>query len=321
VSGELLERLGVELPVVQAGMGGGVSGPALASAVTEAGGLGTLAVPGAAEVRAGLRAVRERTSRPVAVNLLLPFARRPHWEAAAEADVVITFWGRPVRGTERTWLHQVGSVEEARAARDAGADGVIAQGVEAGGHVRGKLPALDLLERIRAEFAGLPVLMAGGIATADDVRRALGAGAEAAVLGTRFLLTTESSAHAGYKRRVLEARRTLLTELFGLGWSSAPHRVVPNGATERWAGGDGRGPRWAALLGRAAGPIAPRLAGGPMTARQRTWLPLFSPEPPLEGAPERLLDAAPLYAGETALRIEALADAGPLTRELAGAPG
>jgi nitronate monooxygenase len=157
------------------------------------------------------------------------------------------------------------------------------------------------------------------MASASDVRRALDAGAVAAVLGTRFLLTSESAAHPGYKARVLEAERTLLTELFGLGWSSAPHRVVPNAATERWAGGDGRGPRWAALLGRAAAPLAPRLAGGPMTARQRQWLPLFSPEPPLEDSPERLLDAAPLYAGESALRIERLEEAGPLTRELAGA--
>ena len=319
MSGALLDRLGVELPVVQAGMGGGVSGPELAGAVSDAGGLGTVALPRADRLRAGLRAVRDRTRNPVAANLLLPFARRADWEAASEADLVVTFWGQPVRTTDRPWVHQCGSVEEARAAHAAGADGVIAQGVEAGGHVRGGLPALELLERVRAELPGFPVLVAGGIASAEDVRRALDAGAEAAVLGTRFLLTEESAAHPGYKQRVLAARETVLTELFGFGWSAAPHRVVPNAATARWRGRSERGPRWAALLGRAAAPMAPRLAGGSMTSRQRTWLPLFSPEPPLEGAPERLLDAAPLYAGESALRIDALGDAGPLVRELAGA--
>src|SRR3954469_23655934 len=98
-------------------MGAGVSGPELAGAVSEAGGLGTLAVTRPDEVRAGLRAVRERTSNPVAVNLLLPFARRAHWEAASEADVVVTFWGRPERRTGQPWLHQCGSLEEASEAR------------------------------------------------------------------------------------------------------------------------------------------------------------------------------------------------------------
>jgi NAD(P)H-dependent flavin oxidoreductase YrpB (nitropropane dioxygenase family) len=319
VTGGLLDRLGVELPLVQAGMGGGVAGPELAAAVSEAGGLGTLGLSQPDAMRSGLRAARERTRKPLAVNLLLPFVRGPHWEAAADADLVVTFWGRPVRMTDRPWLHQCGSVEEARAAHVAGADGVIAQGVEAGGHVRGVVRALDLLERIRVELPGIPVLVAGGLATADDVQRALDAGAEAAVLGTRFLLARESAAHPGYKRRVLAARETMLTDLFALGWSSAPHRVVANGATERWCGRDGRAPGWAAAAGRLAGPLAPWVAGRGLTALQRPWLPLFSPEPPLEGAPERLLDAAPLYAGDSALRIDGLADAGPLVRELAGA--
>src|SRR4051794_25578778 len=141
----LLERLGVERPIVQAGMGGGISGHELAAAVSDAGGLGTIAAGNAAQLRAEIAAARKLTGKPIAVNVLLPFARRDWWPETAPADVVVTFWGRPHRRVERTWLHQCGSVDEARAAHAAGADGVIVQGVEAGGHVRGTTPALELL--------------------------------------------------------------------------------------------------------------------------------------------------------------------------------
>src|SRR5689334_4226069 len=230
----LLERIGVELPVVQAGMGGGLSRHELAAAVSEAGGLGTIAVGWAAAIRRELAAARALTGRPLAVNLLLPFARRHWFEAAAGADVVVTFWGRPRRRTPGVWLHQCGSVAEAQAARAAGADGVIVQGVEAGGHVRGTAPALQLLEQARAVLPPeYPLLLAGGIAEVSDVRVALGAGASAAVAGTRFLLAEESRAHPAYRRRLVEASGTILTDLFGAAWP-APHRVVPNAATERW---------------------------------------------------------------------------------------
>src|SRR5207249_5257111 len=145
--GALLERLGVELPIVQAGMGGGLARHELAAAVSDAGGLGQIAVMGAKNIAAELAAARRLTGKPIAVNILLPFGRRDDFEAAEAADALVTFWGEPRRHTSRVWLHQVGSVEEARAAHAAGADGVIAQGVEAGGHVRGTTPALELLER------------------------------------------------------------------------------------------------------------------------------------------------------------------------------
>src|SRR5215218_7377801 len=95
----LLESVGVETPVVQAGMGGGLSRHELAAAVSEAGGLGTIAVDGARAIERELDAARKLTGRPLAVNLLLPFARRTWFEAAAAADVVVTFWGMPKRRT------------------------------------------------------------------------------------------------------------------------------------------------------------------------------------------------------------------------------
>jgi nitronate monooxygenase len=102
----LLEDIGVELPVVQAGMGGGLSRCELAAAVSEAGGLGTIAVNGAAAIGRELAAARSLTGRPLAVNLLLPFARRDWFDAASGADVVVTFWGRPVRRMHCIWMHQ-----------------------------------------------------------------------------------------------------------------------------------------------------------------------------------------------------------------------
>jgi NAD(P)H-dependent flavin oxidoreductase YrpB (nitropropane dioxygenase family) len=310
-----LHRL--EVPVVQAGMGT-VARHELAAAVSEAGGLGTIA--GArARIAAEIDAARRLTGKPIAVNLLLPFLRRGDVEAAAAADAIITFWGPPRRLAPGFWIHQCGSVAEAKAAAAAGADAVIAQGVEAGGHVRGTVPALELLERTRAAVA-IPVLIAGGIADRDDVRAALDAGALAAVAGTRFLVTEECRAHPEYKRRCVEADETVRTELFGLGWPDAPHRVIPNAATHRWLRRDPRGPAWIRLSNRLTGPLASRIPEATQARALRAQRPqsaLFSPQPPTDDGPENLLDAGPLYAGETVARITDVAPAAEVVRRLA----
>jgi len=313
--------VGVELPVVQAGMGGGIARSELAAAVSEAGGLGTIGILSPPALAHGIAKAKERTKKPIAVNLLLNLARAKHWDAVRDADVVVTFWGRPRRRTENTWLHQCGSVEEAQAARAAGADGVIVQGVEAGGHVRGTIPALDLLKQAREALPdGYPLLVAGGIADASDVRRALDAGAEAAVLGTRFLMSEESGARKAYKQRLMESRETVLTELFGLGWPGAPHRVIWNEATERWLATDRRGPGWVRAVNRLTGPALSRLPDrwqGATLKRQRTSVPFLSPQPATDMAPKNLLDSGPLYAGETVARIHDIRPAAELVRELA----
>ena len=318
----LLERLGVELPVVQAGMGGGLSRAGLASAVSGAGGLGTIGFEAADRMRAEIAAARERAGRPVAANLLLPFARREHWEAANTADVVVTFWGRPRRRTDRPWLHQVGSEQEAHAAAEEGADGVIAQGVEAGGHVRGTTPALTLLERLRASLPGrVAVLVAGGIADAADVERALAAGADGAALGTRFVMSDEANAASAYKQRLMESRETVLTGLFGVGWP-APHRVIWNEAAERWLDRDGQMPGWLRLLQRTSGPVVGRLpmsASARMAGTQTPDRPFFGPFAPTADGPSNLLDAGALYAGESVARLHDIRPAADLVRELARA--
>jgi NAD(P)H-dependent flavin oxidoreductase YrpB (nitropropane dioxygenase family) len=300
-------------PIVQAGMGS-VARHELAAAVSEAGGLGTIA--GArAPIARELRAARGLTGRPIAVNLLLPFLRPSDAQAASEADVVVTFWGAPRRLAAGAWVHQCGSVAEAQAAEAAGADAVIAQGSEAGGHVRGTLPTLALLEQVRAAVR-IPVWAAGGIADRTDVAVVLEAGAAAAVVGTRFLLSPESHAHPGYRQRCLDAQSTVLTELFGLGWPGAPHRVVPNAATERWGGQSG-GP--IGLVNRTLTPMVNRMPPSVQAralAAQRAAVPLFSPQPPTDDGPERLLEAGPLYAGEAVARMTDVRPAAELVREL-----
>ncbi|HEX6666303.1 MAG TPA: nitronate monooxygenase [Solirubrobacterales bacterium] len=315
----LLERLGCETPVVQAALGGGLSRHELAAAVSEAGGLGTIAVHGAAPIRQQLRAARALTGKPIAINLLLPFARREWFDAAAEADVVVTFWGRPRRRTPRVWIHQCGSVAEARSAHAAGADAVIVQGVEAGGHVRGTTPSLELFEQIRDALPSeYPLLLAGGIADRGDVERALEAGAVAAVAGTRFLLSEESRAHPGYRQRLLAAQDTILTELFGISWP-APHRVIANAATDRWLGSDPRGPALNRTLNRASA-LGARYAPDALQARmiraQRPGSRLLTPAGPTDDGPETLLEAGALYAGDTVARITDVRPAAELVRAL-----
>jgi len=317
----LLDVLGVDLPIVQAGMGGGIADHQLAAAVSEAGGLGTLGMRGPAALASEIDAARLLTRKPVAVNLLLPFLRPGHTEVVRKADVVVTFWGAPTRPGPSTWMHQCGSVDEAQAAHAAGADAVIVQGVEAGGHVRGRTPALLLLEQVRAALpAGYPLLLAGGVADADDVRAALDAGAAAAVVGTRFLMSVESRASDGYKERLVQGDDTVLTELFGLGWPGT-HRVLPNAATDRWLRGDERGPRATRVLNRLTAPILARLPDrsyGLVARLQTGAVPSYSPIPPVVGTPDRVLEVSPLYAGETVARLHDISPAADIVRALAG---
>jgi nitronate monooxygenase len=248
-------------------MGGGLSRHELAAAVSEAGGLGTIAVNGAESIERQLTAARQLTGRPLAVNLLLPFARREWFQAAAGADVVVTFWGKPKRRTPGVWIHQCGSVGEARAAHAAGADAVIVQGVEAGGHVRGETPALELLDRVRAELpATYPLLLAGGIADRDDVQQALEAGAAA-----------------------------------------------------HWLGDDPRGPRLNRALNRLSGVGAryvPPCLQSHLARAQRPTSRLLSPIAPTDDAFPALVDAGPLYAGETVARIGDIRPAAELVAAL-----
>ncbi len=319
----------MDVPVAQAGMGGGIAGGRLAAAVASAGGLGTIGLRPQEELRAAIRRVRaEAADRAVVVNLLMPFARRGHVEVCLGEGIdaaVLAFGGgarlvRELRDAGVFVFVMVGTEGQARDAVAWGADGLIAQGCEAGGHLLGTSAALQFLPRAIELAQGRPVLMAGGVASSVDTVAALAAGASGVVAGTRFLLTAESEAHDEYRQRVLSAAKTIETTLFGLGWP-ARHRVVPNAATQRWCRPDGTARRLPALINAGSGPLgrlAPESSAGSVVKMQRPAVPLFTPAAPLEGMPGSWVDRAALYAGESALRITEVVSAKQAVAELAG---
>lgn len=315
-------------PVVQAGMGGGLATSALVIAVSRAGGLGTLGLLPPAPFRAELLAIRAQLGGlPFAANLLMPFTRRAHVEAclAARPAVVTLFYGfdaplvRRLRGAGIAVWHQVGDEAQARRALADGADALIAQGGEAGGHLAGDRTRADLVRALRAVAGERPLLAAGGIHDAASAAAARAEGADAVVAGTRFLLTPESNAHGEYKARLLAAGATLRTSLFGLGWP-APHRVVPNAATARWCDARGAGPAWARACNALAAPASrwlPMESTLGLAARQRLGVPLYSPVALTAQMDARLTDVTPLYAGECVRGIRALRPAPDVVNELA----
>jgi NAD(P)H-dependent flavin oxidoreductase YrpB (nitropropane dioxygenase family) len=326
----LLERLGLEHPLVQAGMGGGVAGGDLAGAVSAAGALGTVGMMAPPAFAAALRRARERApGRPVAANLLVPFIRSAHISACLDAKVALVVlhgglsaeWSRRLRAGGASVFVTVGTRHEALRALEAGAGGLVVQGLEAGGHLLGVEPLEHALASVLDVAGAAPVLAAGGVASADDVRRLLDAGAMAAVAGTRFLLTEESAAHPLYKQRLLAADRTFTTLLFGLGWPRL-HRVIANGATDRWCRTSDLGPPLVRFAGRLSAPLArvvPFGALGALAVRQRPGIPLFSPALPLAGMPDRTVDSTALYAGETVGRLHDVIPAARVVDQLARA--
>jgi NAD(P)H-dependent flavin oxidoreductase YrpB (nitropropane dioxygenase family) len=191
----------------------------------------------AAQVEAQMRTTHELAGEGarIGVNFLMPFLDLEALEAAAGvAALVECFYGDPDpmvvdrvhhSGALAAW--QVGSLEEARAAIDAGCDVVVVQGREAGGHVRGTSPLLPLLNDVRSAL-DVPVIAAGGIGSGAAIARVLAAGADAVRIGTRLVATPEADVHPDYAAALVAAQAgdTVLTEAFSEGWPNAPHRVL-----------------------------------------------------------------------------------------------
>jgi NAD(P)H-dependent flavin oxidoreductase YrpB (nitropropane dioxygenase family) len=287
---------------------GGVATRELAVAVSRAGALGTLGgvmVP-AAHLAAELDAAAAEGAGPIAVNFLMPFLDREAVDAAAErARVVEFFYDTPDAGLVRAvreagalaaW--QVGTPDEARAAAGTGCDFVIAQGVEAGGHVRGTTALLPLLDAV-LEAVEVPVVAAGGIGTARGMAAALAAGADAVRVGTRFLAAEEADVHSTYVNALIEAGPddTVLTEAFATMWPNAPHRVLRSCVEAAEA-----------LEGDVAGEID--------HAGERMPVPRLSPPSPGRNATGNV-EAMALYAGQSVGAVQRLQPAGAIVRELA----
>jgi nitronate monooxygenase len=237
--------VGIDLPIVQAPVGG-ITTPALAAAVSKAGGLGMLSITwrDPNTLRALLRDTRARTANPFAVNLVLNWDPTERLAIALEEGVPIVsfFWGDPTPWVDQVHaagglvLQTVASAQEARRVRAAGVDAVVAQGWEAGGHVRGEVSTLALVPRVVDAVTPLPVVAAGGIADGRGLAAVLALGAGAAWMGTRFLLAEEAATHPIYREAVIAADETATaySSLFDVGWPDAPLRTLRNSTWEAW---------------------------------------------------------------------------------------
>ena len=267
---------------------------------------------------AEISAARKITAKPIVVNQLIPFLRAGILETLANQPIsaVTLFWGAPAEhipackllGLKVIW--QCGSALEAAAAKSAGADAIIAQGFEAGGHVRGVVTTFALIPEVRDAIGDLPMLAAGGISDGRGLAAALALGADGAVFGTRFLASRESSAHRDYKQAVLDAHAsdTVHTKLFDIGWPDAAHRVIRTPLVEAWE--------------RAGNPASPNRTGeGEVIAHLRrggidTPLPRYSVNPPSDSV-EGDISGLPFYAGQSVNLIDKIEPAGEIVRRIA----
>jgi nitronate monooxygenase len=241
--------VGCKVPIQQAGMAA-LANPQLAAAVSKAGALGMASVGGFSpeKVILELQEVKKLTSNPFGANFLVPVIpsddvseslRNSELDesvraASKLARLVEFFYREPdarlieivhAEGALAAW--QVGSKEEAKAAVDSGCDLVIAQGIEAGGHIRGKIGLIALLDRVLSSI-DVPVIAAGGISSGRAMAAALAAGASAVRVGTRFAASEEAGPHPIYAKAMInaEAQDTVFTDEFATGWPNAPHRVI-----------------------------------------------------------------------------------------------
>ncbi len=301
------ELIGCRVPI-QLAVLGGIGTPQLAYAVAAAGGLGMV---GATDLgREAIVAAFDTSATPpareqhVGIGFLIPFVDRDTVAAVAPlVQVIEFFYGDPdpalvelacSRGAKVSW--QVGSAEEAAAAADAGCDFVIAQGVEAGGHVRGTVGVLTLLDEV-LNAVDLPVLAAGGVATPRGMAAALAAGADGVRVGTRFLLAEEASTHPDYRSAIIAAKAgdTVLTEAFKVYWPDAPHRVLRSSLDAA-----------SNTSGSSSGATSP----------SGRAIPLFAVSPPsdLVSGP---IAALPHYAGESVGAATAILPAADIISQLA----
>jgi nitronate monooxygenase len=299
------DLLGCTYPVLLAGMGG-PSRSELVAAVTNAGGFGFLGMVRESPelITSEIANVRERTTRDFGVNLIPAATKRELLEAelaaciAAKVPVMALFWDlsadivKRLRDEGILVACQVGDAKEAEAAQEAGAQIIIAQGVEAGGHVRGRIKLATLLPEVIASV-DLPVIAAGGIVDGKGLATVLRAGAQGAWIGTAFLATTESFSHDYHKQHVVDAQpgTTVHTDAFHVNWPKGAFvRVLPNSVT--------RGERGDPFSGQ-------KQAIGNEGART-IWL--FSTDSPLQSMTGDF-EAMALYAGEGAGKIGAVVSA------------
>lgn len=317
---QFLQQFELRTPLVQGPLGG-ISGPALVAAAGNAGALGILPIWSLPPKRVAdsIAATQALTRHRFAVNVRADLKQREHIGIALDCGVTDfhLFWGdaepsmAPLRRAGATVLVTVSDGDSTRAALDAGASVLIAQGVEAGGHVRSETPLASLLAQAidlagSEDQAPVLVLAAGGCATAADINAQLDAGAAGVLLGTRFAASIEADAHPEYQRALLNAgsNDTVRSQCFDDGWSNAPHRTLINDTWRRWqaAGAPGKGHR-------------PGEADAIMHSKAGRPVYRYSMNPPMQGMTGAVTDAA-MYAGTSAARLNQILPAAQIIREL-----
>lgn len=313
----LSKALGLETPLINAGMAF-VAGPALAAAVSNAGGLGMLGTGMAPPegLRQMIRATRTLTKRPFGVDLIGTFTEDGHIDVLIEEQVAVAvfFWDLPT-GTAvdrlrkagiRFWM-QVGRMAEAAEAVAHGAEALIVQGSEAGGHNRAQAPLAQLLPRMRKAHPTIPMIAAGGIFDGASMAAALCLGAEAVWCGTRFLASIEAEAHPGYKQAVVEAAAgsTEITCVFGPEWPGQAMRALANRAVVTARG------RETAALAESQGELIGTVELGGNTLPVPKYSAIL-PTPQFSAD----LDWACLTAGECAADIQSIEPAADIVRDM-----
>src|SRR6202012_1771743 len=268
----------------------------LAAAVSNAGALGMVTLTWSADPAAVVRETAALTSRPFGGNFVLTEDHHRDLDQALEAGlrIVSFFMGDPasyvgpVHDAGGLVMHTVGTAEEARRAVASGVDVIVAQGWEAGGDVGGTIATLPLVPAVVAAVAPVPVIAAGGIADARGVAAVLSLGAQAAWIGTRFLLAAEANVHADYRARLVAAHPgdPVHTAAFGGGWPDAPPRVLRNASLTAWEN-----------AGRPAPPRRPGEGDVVATAPNGSALTRYHMAMPQTGTNGHV-EAMALYAGE-----------------------
>jgi nitronate monooxygenase len=289
------ELLGIDQPIVLAPI---VEVPRLAAAVSNAGALGMVSLTWAADVAATVRETAALTARPFAGNIVLTEDRHERLDQALAAGlrIVLFFYGDPASYVEQVHdadgivMHTVGTAEEARRAVASGVDVIVAQGWEAGGHVWGRVATLPLVPAVVDAVSPVPVIAAGGIGDARGVAAVLTLGAQAAMLGTRFLLAEETPIHEDYRRRLISADETdgvWYPDLYSVGWPNAPHRAIRNSTAQEWEDA-GRPP-----LGKrpGEGDVLAHFASGEAIVR-------YEPAPPMVGTTGEI-EPLSMWAGQS----------------------
>jgi len=270
----------------------------LAAAVSNAGALGMVTLTWSADAGAVVRETAALTSRPFGGNFVLTSDHHRDLDQALEAGLkIVSFmWGDPssyikaVHDAGGIVLHTVGSAKEARQAVASGADVIVAQGWEAGGHVWGKVATLPLVPAVVDAVAPVPVIAAGGIGDARGVAAVLALGAQAAWLGTRFLLAEEMPIHEDYRRRLIAADETdpqWYPNLYDVGWPDSPHRALRNSTARAWDAA-GRPPD---SQRPGAGDVIAHFASGEGIVR-------YEPAPPMVGTTGDI-EALSMWAGQS----------------------